>query len=334
MKPKILVLGSSSFSGASMVNYLLDNNKYRVFGTYRRKKNNSYLPYKFNKNFKFFREYKIDLYKNSDQLLKLAVRLKPDFIVDFASICMVNESWKNSEFYFQTNVLSKIKTIEYLSQTNFLKKYIYISTPEIFGSSKNFVNENHNIFNPSTPYATSKLSAEILLKNYFKNYNLPLIISRFSNFYGPGQPIYRLVPKIIACIDNNIKFPIQGNGKSKRNFIFTYDFCNGINKMIEKGKIGQTYHFSGSNFNSVFDVVKTVCDLKAHNIKKLIKKGRGRIGHDLVYKLGTKKTRKTLNWKPIYPLRKGLKEIIIYHNRHFNNVPNKLFKYIDTSLKK
>ena len=70
--------------------------------------------------------------------------------------------------------------------------------------------------------------------------------------------------------------------------------------MIEKGKIGQTYHFSGSNFNSVFDVVKTVCDLKAHNIKKLIKKGRGRIGHDLVYKLGTKKTRKTLNWKPIY----------------------------------
>ena len=99
-------------------------------------------------------------------------------------------------------------------------------------------------------------------------------------------------------------------------------------------QIGQTYHFSGSNFNSVFDVVKTVCDLKAHNIKKLIKKGRGRIGHDLVYKLGTKKTRITLNWKPIYPLRKGLKEIIIYHNRHFNNVPNKLFKYIDTSLKK
>ena len=317
-----------------MAKYLLDKNKYRVHGTYRRKKNSSYLPYKFSKNFKLFKEHKIDLSKNSNKLLKLVAKIKPDYIIDFASICMVNESWKNSEFYFQTNVLSKIKTIEYLSKTNFLKKYIYISTPEIFGSSKNFISENHNIFNPSTPYATSKLSAEILLKNYFKNYNLPLIISRFSNFYGPGQPIYRLVPKIIACIDNNIKFPIQGNGKSKRNFIFTYDFCSGINKMIEKGKIGRTYHFSGSNLNSVFDVVRTVCDLKAHNIKKLIKKGRGRIGHDLVYKLDTKKTRKSLNWKPVYSLRKGLKEIIIYHNRHFNNVPNKFFKYIDTSLKR
>ncbi len=334
MKSKILLLGSSSFSGASMAKYLLDKNKYRVHGTYRRKKNSSYLPYKFSKNFKLFKEHKIDLSKNSNKLLKLVAKIKPDYIIDFASICMVNESWKNSEFYFQTNVLSKIKTIEYLSKTNFLKKYIYISTPEIFGSSKNFISENHNIFNPSTPYATSKLSAEILLKNYFKNYNLPLIISRFSNFYGPGQPIYRLVPKIIACIDNNIKFPIQGNGKSKRNFIFTYDFCSGINKMIEKGKIGRTYHFSGSNLNSVFDVVRTVCDLKAHNIKKLIKKGRGRIGHDLVYKLDTKKTRKSLNWKPVYSLRKGLKEIIIYHNRHFNNVPNKFFKYIDTSLKR
>ncbi len=334
MKSKILLLGSSSFSGASMVKYLLDKNKYSVHGTYRRKKNSSYLPYKFSKNFKLFKEYKVDLSKNSNQLLKVVAKIKPDYIIDFASICMVNESWKNSEFYFQTNVLSKIKTIEYLSKTNFLKKYIYISTPEIFGSSKNFISENHNIFNPSTPYATSKLSAEILLKNYFKNYNLPLIISRFSNFYGPGQPIYRLVPKIIACIDNNIKFPIQGNGKSKRNFIFTYDFCSGINKMIEKGKIGRTYHFSGSNLNSVFDVVRTVCDLKAHNIKKLIKKGRGRIGHDLVYKLDTKKTRKSLNWKPVYSLRKGLKEIIIYHNRHFNNVPNKFFKYIDTSLKR
>lgn len=275
MKPKILVLGSSSFSGASMVNYLLNKNKYRVYGTFRRRKTNSYLPYKFNKNFKLFKEYKIDLSKNSKQLLNLVIRLKPKFIIDFASICMVNESWKNSEIYFQTNVLSKIKMIEYLSQSSFLKKYIYISTPEIFGSSRKFINEKNNIFNPSTPYASSKLSAEILLKNYLNNYKFPLIISRFSNFYGPGQPPYRLIPKIITCTDNKNQFPIEGNGKSKRNFIFTYDFCNGINKILKSGRVGEIYHFSGNSFDSVLNIIKIVCDLKSFNIKKLIKKTKG-----------------------------------------------------------
>ena len=334
MKPKILVLGSSSFSGASMVKYLLDKNKYRVYGTFRRKKISSYLPYKFSKNFRLFKEYKIDFSKNSIQLLNLVFKIKPKFIIDFASICMVNESWKNSEIYFQTNVLSKTKMIEYLSRSSFLKKYIYISTPEIFGSSKKFINENYSIFSPTTPYATSKLSAEILLKNYFSHYKLPLIISRFSNFYGPGQPLYRLIPKIIACIDNKNEFPIQGNGESKRNFIFSYDFCNGINKILTKGKIGETYHFSGNSFVSVMDTVKAVCDLKAYDIKKLIKKTKSRIGQDLVYKLNSKKTRKALNWKPIYTLKKGLKEIIIYHNKYFKNASKKSLVYTDTNLKK
>ena len=334
MKSKILVLGSSSFSGASMIKYLLDKNKYRVYGTYRRRKNSAYLPYKFSKNFKFFKEFKIDLQKNSNELLKLVVKIKPTFIIDFASICMVNESWKNSEIYFKTNVLSKVKMVEHLSQSNFLKKYIYISTPEIFGSSKKYISEKNCTFNPSTPYATSKLSAEILFKNYFSHYKLPLIISRFSNFYGPGQPLYRLIPKIIACIDFKKKFPIQGNGKSKRNFIFSNDFCNGINKILIRGEIGKTYHFSGNNFVSVIDAIKMVCDLKAYNVKKLIKKTKGRIGQDLIYKLNSQKTRKALKWKPIYTLKEGLKEIIIYHNKYFKNAPKKSLIYIDNNLKK
>ena len=334
MKSKILVLGSSSFSGASMVRYLLDKNEYRIYGTYRRRKNSAYLPYKWSKNFKFFKEFKIDLSNNSNQLLKLITKIKPKYIIDFASICMVNESWKNPKIYFKTNVLSKIKMVEYLSQSYFLKKYIYISTPEVFGSSKNSITEKHCTFNPSTPYATSKLSAEILLKNYFNHYKLPLIISRFSNFYGPGQPLYRLIPKIIACIDAKNKFPIQGNGKSIRNFIFSNDFCDGINKILIRGKVGRTYHFSGNSFDSVLDTIKLVCDLKAYNIKKLIRKIKSRIGHDLIYKLNSKKTRKELKWKPIYTLKKGLKEIIIYHRKYFKNVPEKSLIYVDTSLKK
>ena len=332
MKKKILVMGSSSFSGATMVNFLLDKKKYLVYGTYRRKKIKPYCPYLANKNIKNFKSYQIDFLKSPKNLLNIIRKLKPDYIIDFASICMVNESWNNPKNYFQTNVLYKAELLKVLFKSNFLKKYIYISTPEVFGSSNQFIKEKNKIFNPSTPYATSKLAAEILLKNYFNFYNFPAIICRFSNFYGPGQPTYRLIPKIIACIDNKIKFPIQGNGMSKRNFIFSYDFCNGIYKSILKGKVGETYHFSGNNFYKVIDVIKTVCDLKSFKLKNLITKTKSRIGQDMVYKLNSFKTRKELNWKPIYALKKGLKEIIMYHNNNFVTISKKQLIYKDSSL--
>ena len=109
---------------------------------------------------------------------------------------MVNQSWKNPEVYINTNVLYKTIFLKNLKKFNFLKKYIYISTPEIFGSSGK-IKEDCNIYKPSTPYAASKLCFELLLRNYAKNFNAPIIIARFSNFFGPGQPIYRLIPKLI-----------------------------------------------------------------------------------------------------------------------------------------
>lgn len=334
MKKKVLILGSSSFSGASMVNFLLSKKNVLVYGTYRRKKIQSYLPYTHNKNYKSFKAFQIDFLKSPKKLLNIIKNFKPEYIIDFASICMVNQSWNNPKIYFQINVLFKAEMLIQLKKFNFLKKYIYISTPEIFGSSNKFIHEDNNNFNPSTPYATSKLSAEILLKNYFNFYKLPIIISRFSNFYGPGQPVYRLIPKIIACIDKNKKFSVEGNGRSKRNFIFSHDFCNGIYKVMIIGKVGNTYHFSGDKFYKVLDIIKTVCGLKLFKLSKLIKKTKGRIGQDLVYKLGSIKTRRALGWKPIYSLEKGLNEIIMYHNKNFVNISKKLLTYDDKHLKK
>ena len=334
MKKKILILGSSSFAGATMVNFLLSKKNFLVYGTYRRKKIQSYLPYTQNKNFKLFKDFQIDFLKSSKKLLKIIKKIKPDYIIDFASICMVNESWKNPEIYFKTNVLFKAEILKYLSTVKFLKKYIYISTPEVFGSSDKFVYEKNIVFNPSTPYATSKLSAETLLNNYFEFYKLPSIITRFSNFYGPGQPLYRLIPKIITCIDKGIKFPVEGSGKSKRNFIFSYDFCNGIYKTLTRGVIGQIYHFSGNKFYSVLDVVKAVSDLKSFKTSKLIKKTKGRVGQDSIYKLGSFTTKKTLKWKPNYSLKKGLNEVINYHNKNFTQFSKKNLTYEDKNLKK
>tara|TARA_Y100000590_G_scaffold163199_1_gene187076 strand:+ start:11846 stop:12844 length:999 start_codon:yes stop_codon:yes gene_type:complete len=320
---KILILGSSSFAGASMTNFLLSKN-FKIYGTYRREKNKQYLPYLRNKKLKNFVNYKVDFNKRPKVLLNIIKKVKPYIILDFASICVVNQSWQYPETYINTNILYKSFIFKNLKNYKFLKKYIYISTPEIFGSSSKLISENSAKFNPSTPYATSKLSAELLLKNYVKNFKLPVVIARFSNFFGPGQPTYRLIPKVIACIDQKIKFPLEGSGVTKRNYIYAYDFCNGIYKIITKGKNGKVYHFSGTKYYKTIDVIKMICKLKKCNWKKIIKKTKMRIGQDYEYKLDSNKTKKNLKWKPLYSLNEALKEIINY-----NKITKTKFLYKD-----
>lgn len=321
---KILILGGSSFSGSSFANYMLKKN-YFVVSTYRRKKNILYQPHLQNKNKKNLRNIRIDLDKNINRLIKIIKKLKPNYIVDFASLCMVNESWVKPEIYFNSNLKNKSILLKELINLSFIKKYIYISTPEVFGSSEKSIKEDYSHFNPTTPYAVSKLSYELLLKSYGKSFNFPYIICRFSNFFGIGQPNYRLIPKVILSILTNKKFPLQGNGTSKRNFIDSYDFCRGIYLAISKGNIKSSYHFSTKKFYSIKNVIKKICLLKNFRYKDLIKVKKDRIGKDKTYKLNCKKTIKELGWKPIISFEDSLKNIIKFYEMNLNKL-----KYLET----
>ncbi len=318
-KKKLLVLGYSSFGGLSFVNFILSKNIFKVYGTYNSKKKNLNIDSYFKKNLRDFAKFKIDLSKKKNNLLNLIKKIKPNYIIDFASICAVNPSWNNPETYNMINVNSKIQLIQNLSNLKFLKKYIYISTPEIFGSSRNKVVENSKLFNPSTPYASSKLSFELLLNNYQKYFNAPIIIARFSNFYGPGQPLNRLIPKTITCIDNKKKFYLEGKGDSIRGYIFSYDFCNGIYRILKKGKNGEIFHFSEDKYYSVLDIIKIICKIKKYPLKNLILNKKDRIGKDFCYKLETSKTKKILNWKIKYSLKNGLIETTKFFEEKKNN---------------
>ena len=313
---KILVIGSNSFSGSSLINFLLDKKIYKIYGCYNSNKKEFYLPYKSNKNKKNFKNFKVDFLLDSQKLNKLIINLKPQIIIDFASICDVQKSWFKPKNYFDINCRSRLNLIQSSKKFNFLKKYIYISTPEIFGSSNKKIDEYDTNFNPTTPYAISKLSAELIFKAYFKFFRFPICIARFSNFYGPGQSLKRLIPKVIDSIDKKKRFPLDGKGNSIRDFIFTDDFCEGINLIISKGKIGNSYHFSSNKFYKIKEIVKMICQLKGTNYQNFVKFRKDRIGKDKSYKLSCIKTIKELKWKPKYKLKKGIKMIIDYHNKH------------------
>ena len=317
MKQKVLILGISSFAGASFANYLLKKRNFEIFGTYNNNKNKK-LPLKLflkkNNQFKFLKLFKLDLSKNNNHLEKITKKISPHYIIDFASICMVNESWIRPKLYFQINFFSKINFIKNLSSQKKLRKYVYIGTPEIFGSSKKPIEEYSMLYNPSTPYASSKLSLEMFLNNFIQDPINKIIIARFSNFYGCGQPLHRLLPKLIYCINNKKQFPLQGSGGTKRDFIFEDDFNDGLLKVIKKGKIGSKYHFSGDKYCTIKKFIKTVLKIKNYTWSKLVRQSPERKGKDKNYYLNCKKTKLELNWKCKTTLDLGIKKTIRYYD--------------------
>ena len=332
MKKKILILGSNSFSGNHLVNYLLKK-KFFIIGCslseISEPKFNciNQLPKSIIKNFKF---KKININKEFSKLEKLILKYKPDVIVDFLGQGMVAESWHYPFLTFNTNVMSKIRLYTFLNKQKFLKKYIKISTPEIFGSAR-ITNSNFKKYNPSTPYALSHSTIENYLLLLFKQFSFPVIISRFANFYGPYQKLYRVIPLAIHKADKKEKFQLHGGGKSRRSFIYSDDFCEGIYKLILKAKIGESYQFSSKEYFSIKKIVEIIYKKKNLDPKKYIINVKDRPGKDKDYKIFDNDTRKRLQWKNKTSFDKGIKEVIKWYDK-FKYKFNKKDKKFKISL--
>ena len=322
-KKKILILGVSSFAGFSFYQYIKNKN-FKIYGTYNRKKNIG----KFTADNIILK--KANFEANQINLLKWIKKIQPQYIIDFASICMVNESWKYPSKYFLINFYSKIKLLKFLSDQKFLKKFIYISSPEVFGDTKKKLEEKLFEFKPSTPYASSKLS----LENYLSNLNTKkkFIISRFSNFYGPYQPNYRLIPKTILSILANEKITIHGNGLSKRNYIFVDDFCEGILKILKTKKNNDIYHFSGDDFYTVKEIVDKICKIMNVKFNDFVIFVKDRKGKDKIYILNCKKTMEALKWKPKINLITSLRNIEKFYKKNINKLKNLSSNYEDKNF--
>ena len=136
---------------------------------------------------------------------------------------------------------------------------------------------------------------------------------RFSNFYGPHQQLYRIIPKTLYSIFSNKKFLLHGGGKSIRSFIFIDDFCDGIFKSMIKGRFGEIYNFTNREYVSISSLVKKICSLNSINFNKLVKITKDRPSKDPAYKMNPTKAEKELNWKPKHTLEEGLKKTIKWY---------------------
>ena len=176
-------------------------------------------------------------------------------------------------------------------------------------------NENNNI-NPSSPYSASKASADLIVKAYYKTFNLPVTISRCSNNYGKFQHEEKLIPLMIKRALNNDKLPVYGNGLNVRDWLHVYDHCSAIDLIIHEGKVGEIYNVGGNNEKSNIEIVKEILATLGKS-EELIYYVKDRKGHDLRYAINSLKLQNELNWKPKYSLDEGLKETINWYKNYY-----------------
>ena len=303
------MLGSNSFAGAFLIDHLLTKS-YEVAGVSRSAEPHpALLAYTKNKNIKAFQFYQYDLNHHFDALIKLINQFKPQVIVDLAGQGMVAESWKTPEQWYQTNIVSKVRLHNHLNQCDFLDRYVRVSTPEVYGSTLKAVNEEQ-AFNPSTPYAVSHAAIDMSLLAFYKQYQFPVILTRFANFYGPCQQLYRVIPRTIIYGLTGKKMSLHGGGLSERAFIYGNDVASGIECAVQKGSIGDTYHFSAGDTISIANLVRKICGYINVDFDIFSQTTQDRPGKDAVYLMDSKKAKNKLGWNPTMPLENGLMKTI------------------------
>ncbi len=321
----VLVVGSNAFSGASFVDFALSQGA-RVIGASRSAEPiEAFLPYKWHghANFEFC---KLDLNQDLPAITDLLHNVKPDYVVNFAAQSMVVESWANPGDWFMTNAVSTVKFQDELRKCEFLKRYVHITTPEVYGSCSGFVKEDFP-FNPSTPYAVSRAAADMSLKTFHAAYQFPVVSTRAANVYGPGQQLYRIIPRTILFILLGRKLQLHGGGSSTRSFIHIRDVSDATWNIMKNGRNGDTYHISTNEVISIHDLVQKICKKLDVSFDKHVEVVGERLGKDSAYHLDSTKLRTELGWADHIGLDEGIDECIRWVKENFEALQSQPYDY-------
>ena len=336
---KILVTGGAGFIGGNFVHYMV--NKYpedmivnldllTYAGNLETLKPVENKPnYKFVKGDIADRKFIFDLFEKE----------KFDAVVNFAAESHVDRSIENPEIFVVTNVLGTTTLLD-ASKEFGVKRYHQVSTDEVYGDlpldrPDLFFTETTPL-HTSSPYSSSKASADLFVLAYHRTFGLPVTISRCSNNYGPYHFPEKLIPLMISRALADGELPVYGNGENVRDWLHVEDHCAAIDLILRNGRIGEVYNVGGHNERTNLEVVKTI--LKALNKpESLIKYVKDRPGHDMRYAIDPTKLETELGWKPKYNFDTGISQTIEWYlnNKEWwqNIISGEYTKYFENMYK-
>ncbi len=324
---RVAVLGSNSFSASWFVDAALTAG-HEVLGINRSPEPSPiFLPYRNNPRAEAYTFRRFDLNSDFQAVVSSLQEFKPAFVLDFAGQGMVAESWVKPEQWYLTNIVSKVQLHDFLRTQSWLSKYIRVSTPEVYGNTPKPVHENHHYL-PSTPYAVSHAAIDMSLMAFFRNYRFSVVLTRFANFFGPGQQLYRVIPRTIIYVLAGRRLPLHGGGTSVRAFIHVSDVANALLQVMDRGAAGETYHFSPQEFHTIREVVQTICREMNVEFDRVVEISADREGKDQAYLMDSSKARAELDWGPKDTFVGGIRETIRWVRENFREIRNLPWDYV------
>lgn len=246
---------------------------------------------------------------------ELFAKEKPEIVVNFAAESHVDRSIENPEIFLQTNILGTQVLMDACRKYG-IRRYHQVSTDEVYGDlpldrPDLFFTEETPI-HTSSPYSSSKASADLLVLAYHRTYGLPVSISRCSNNYGPYHFPEKLIPLMIANALNEKPLPVYGEGLNVRDWLYVEDHCEAIDLIIHKGREGEVYNVGGHNEMKNIDIVKLICK-ELGKSESLITYVADRKGHDMRYAIDPTKIHNELGWLPQTKFSDGIKKTIKWY---------------------
>ncbi len=233
------------------------------------------------------------------------VMQRVDHVVHFAAESHVDRSIEDGSVFVRTNVLGTYTLLESALKHN-IKRFVHISTDEVYGSIPDGSFKETDILTPSSPYSSSKAGSDLLAQSYHITHNLPVIITRCTNNFGPYQYPEKLIPLFVTNLVDNKKVPVYGTGQNVRDWIHVLDHCKAVDFILHNGSIGEIYNVGGGAEKTNLGITQKLLEILGKN-DSMIEYVEDRLGHDLRYSLDCSKLME-MGWAPEYDFNDGLKE--------------------------
>jgi len=259
-----------------------------------------------------YRFYKGDIC-DSEFMVRIFDMYKPDYVINFAAESHVDRSIGMPEDFIRTDTLGVFYLLE-ASRKYDIKKFIQISTDEVYGSIEEGKFTEESGLYPSSPYSAGKAGGDRLAYSYYVTYDLPVIVTRASNNYGPYQYPEKLIPLFVTNAIEDKKLPIYGDGKNIRDWLFVKDHCSAVEFILRNGKDGEIYNVGGNCEKENLEITNEI--LKATDKdESLIKYIKDRAGHDRRYALDDTKL-VNLGWSREYDFEQGMAETVKWYKEN------------------
>ena len=324
-----LVLGSNSFSGATFVATGLEAGATVVGISRSPEPDEALLPYRWASHERFT-FHALDLNRDLDQIDAVMAESRPEYIVNFAAQSMVAQSWEYPDHWYQTNVVATARLVDRIRKLDCLKKFVQISTPEVYGSTSGLVKETAP-FNPSTPYAVSKAACDMNLLAYQKASGFPVAFTRAANVCGPGQPLYRIIPRTVFSVLTGQKLRLEGGGTSVRSFIHMRDVAEGTLEVARRGTPGSVYHLATARNQTIREVVEEICRQMGAQFDDCVETTPARLAQDPAYLLDTTKAQAELCWQPRLSVNDVISETIDWMKKNLDRLKKIPVDYVHKS---